>query len=275
MNLRDALKGNLPDKEIALVPRAFDIVGDVAIIEIPEKLYRRRKEIAEGIVRTHPRVRTVCHKRGERGGEYRISDLEVIKGRGTETVHLEHGCRFKVDVRKAYFSVREATERERIARLVRPGENVLVMFSGVCPSPINYSRLQPEIGHAWGVELNPDAHRYALENVVLNKVQDKVTPICGDVREEVPRLALKFDRITMPLPKAAHMFLDVAVAALKDGGTIHFYHVDREDDPYAEAVRLAGEAAEAAGKKARILDKMKVLPYGPRVWKVCVEFSVS
>ena len=145
----------------------------------------------------------------------------------------------------------------------------------MCPSPINYSRLQPQIGHAYGVELNPDAHRYALENVKLNKVEGKVTPICGDVRVEVPKLDVKFDRITMPLPKAAYMFLDVAIAALKDGGTVHFYYVDREDDPYTEAVRLIREAAKKAGKKARILSKMKVLPYGPRVWKVCIEFTVS
>jgi tRNA (guanine37-N1)-methyltransferase len=275
VNLREALKGRLPPEEAALVPRAFDMVGEVAIIEIPRELSHRKNEIASALKDAHKRIKAVCNKRGERAGDFRLTDLEVILGDDTETVHIEHGCRFKVDVRKAYFSEREATERQRIGKMVKPGEDVLVMFSGICPSPIVYARMQPRIGHAWGVDINPQAHAYAIENIRLNKMQDKVTSICGDVREQVPKIGKKFDRITMPLPKGAHEFLDVALAAAKDGGIIHFYYWDSEKDLFSDALRIARDAAKKAKKKIRIIRKLKVLPYGPRIWKICVEFRVS
>jgi tRNA (guanine37-N1)-methyltransferase len=275
VNLREALRGKLSGEELSMVPRSFDLVGDVAIIGIPEALHKKRKEIALVLQETHKRVKAVCNKRGERGGEFRLPDLELILGDGTQTIHIESGCRFKVDVRKAYFSEREGTERQRIGKMIRPGEEVLVMFSGICPSPVVYARMQPKVGHVYGVDINPDAHRYALQNVLLNKVGGKVTPICGNVRIEVPKIGKKFDRITMPLPKGAHGFLDVALAAAKDGGIIHFYHWSREDDLYGEALKIIRDAARNAKKKVKILDKRKVLPYGPRVWKICLEFRVN
>jgi tRNA (guanine37-N1)-methyltransferase len=275
MKLREALKGKIPGKEMAFVPRAFDIVGDVAIIEIPGDLSKRKRKIAEALKETHPRVKTVCNKKGERSGEYRLSELEVILGKDTETVHMEHGCRFRVDVRRAYFSAREAAERQRIAKMIKPGENVLVMFSGVCPSPIIYAKAQPKMGKVYGVDVNPDAHGYAVENVRINRLQTKVVPLCGDVRKVVPGIGRKFDRIAMPLPKGAQDFLDVALGAVKDGGIIHFYYWDREDHLYSGALGIIEREAKKAGRKVKIVGKHKVLPYGPKVWKICVEFSVS
>ena len=45
-------------------------------------------------------------------------NLEFLAGADkTETEYKEHGCRFKVDVVKAYFSPRLSTERLRVAKL--------------------------------------------------------------------------------------------------------------------------------------------------------------
>ncbi len=274
MNMKDFLKEKFNEEELKLVPRAFDVVGDVAVIEIPEGLEKRKKDIARALVKVNANVKTVCNKKGERSGDYRLNDIEVILGSKTETEHREQGCRFRVDVRKAYFSVRESTERQRIGKMIRPGEDVLVMFSGVCPSPIIYAKMQPRIGRAYGVELNPAAHKYAEENVRINRVQTKVVPLCGDVREVCPRLGMKFDRITMPLPRGAHEFLDVALGAAKKGGIIHFYHYDRDESLYDKSLEYVKNAAKKAKKKVKILDKRRVLPYGPRTWKICVEFRV-
>ncbi len=274
MNMKDVLRNKLTDKELRLVPRAFDVVGDVAIIEIPDELRKHRKKIAEALVKVNKNVKTVCNKKGERSGDYRLNDIEVLKGIKTETEHRESGCRFRVDVKKTYFSVRESRERERIGKMIKPGENVLVMFSGVCPSPIIYAKMQPDLNRAYGVELNPVAHRYAEENVRINRVQTKVVPVCGNVREVCPGLGVKFDRITMPLPRGAHEFLDVAFRSVKKNGIIHFYYYDYEGALFDKALEYVRSAALKAKKKVKILDKRKILPYGPRIWKICVEFRV-
>jgi len=275
MKLKDYMKGRLSEDERKLLPRAFDIIGDIAIIEIPAGLRKKRKDIAKALKAMHPRLKTVCNKTGERAGEYRLPSLELLLGKETLTEHREHGCRFRVDVRDAYFSGREATERQRVAAQVRPGERVLTMFSGVCPSPIIISKAQPGIEKAVGVELNPKAHALALENIRLNRAYGKVEAYCGDVREVCPKLGMKFDRIIMPLPKGAHEFLDVAFDVAKEGAVIHFYHWDREDDPFTGALRIVKAEARKAGRKVRVLGKHLVLPYGPRVWKICIEFRVS
>lgn len=274
MMVRDVLKGKLGEEELRLVPRSFDIIGHVAIMELPEELLKHRKKIARAIARVHKKVRTVCLRTGDRSGEYRLRDLEVVLGSGTETEHVEHGCRFRLDVRKAYFSERESTERKRIAGQVKPGERVLVMFSGVCPYPIVIAKSQPLVSKVVGVEINPDAHGYALENARVNKVEGKVEPVLGDVREACPGLG-SFDRIVMPLPKSAGDFLGVALGCAKKGGTTHFYHIAREDDLYTEALGIIRKEARKAGRKAGVLAKRKVLPYGPRTFKVCVDFRAS
>ncbi len=274
MNMKDVLKDSFSEDELKKVPRAFDVVGDIAIIEIPLELKHRRTEIAEALLKVNKHIHTVCDKYGERSGEYRLNDLEVLAGKGTVAEHKENGCRFRVDLRKAYFSARESTERQRIGKMIKPGENVLVMFSGVCPSPIIYAKMQPRLNKAYGAELNPDAHEYAVENVRINRMQAKVVPICGDVRKVCPGLGIGFDRITMPLPKGAHAFLDVAFECVKKNGIIHFYYYDFEGALFDKALEYVHNAALKAKKKVKILDKRKVLPYGPRVWKICVEFRV-
>ncbi|MBI4176655.1 MAG: hypothetical protein HY518_05595, partial [Candidatus Aenigmarchaeota archaeon] len=110
----------------------IDIIGDIAIVEMPEKGHDNRKVI-ESILKTHRHVKTICMKAGERSGKYRLRRLKVIHGKETVTIHREYGYQLKLDVRKAYFSPRESTERQRIAGQVKPGETVLVMFAGIGP----------------------------------------------------------------------------------------------------------------------------------------------
>jgi tRNA (guanine37-N1)-methyltransferase len=86
----------------------------------------------------------------------------------------------------------------------------------------------------------------------------------------------KCDRVVMPLPKEGYRFLPEAFACLKKkGGIIHFYSYAHEDDLFSEAEGLAQKAAKKAGRKIKILERRKVLPYGPRVFKVCLDIKVS
>ena len=65
-------------------------------------------------------------------GEFRTRDLEIIAGDDkTETEYKESGCRFIVDVRKAFFSPRLSSERMRISELVNDGEVIVNMFGGI------------------------------------------------------------------------------------------------------------------------------------------------
>jgi tRNA (guanine37-N1)-methyltransferase len=274
MDLKQALKGRLKPEEIPLVSKSFDIVGDIGIIELDESLKKKERAVAEALMRVHRHIKTVCAKSGERGGRLRLRKLEKVMGNGFETVHTESGCRYKLDVRKAYFSPRESTERKRVADQVKAGETVLVMFSGIAPYAVMIAKTQKGVEKVSCIELNRDACRYAEENVKMNKVADKIEIICGDVGKESKRFRGLFDRVVMPAPTEAYRYLDDAVACVKNGGVVHFYFIGHEDDLYSECEDLVRESCGEVGKKFKILRRKKVLPYAPRIWKVCLDVEV-
>jgi len=278
--LKEVFKDKITEEEMKLLPSSFDIVGSrekaIAIVEIPEELKDKQEIIGKTIMKLHKNIKTVLKKASERKGKTRIREHELIAGdANTEVIHKEYGCLIKVDPQKVYFSPREATERQRIAEQVKPNEDVLVMFSGVCPYPLAIVKKQPKVRKILAVEINPDAHKYAEENVKLNKVEGKVFPILGDVKEVCPKYYGKFDRVVMPLPLGAESFLDIAIKCLKpEGGIIHFYNWGSEDDLYSRALKLVEKNVKKLKKRFEILDKRKVLPYAPKKYKVCIDFKV-
>lgn len=280
MRLKDLLREKLSEEELKYVPASFDIIGSrsgaVAIIEIPPELEHRKQLIGEAIMSIHKNVRVVLRKLSPRKDVYRTREYEIIAGSGsTEVIHKEYGCLFKLDPTKVYFSPREGTERMRIAKQVAPGEFIMLMFAGVCPYGIVIAKHQPLIKKIVAIEINPIAYKYMLENIRLNKVEDKIIPVLGDVRDKAKEWYGICDRVIMPLPKGAYLFLDEAFSCLKArGGIINFYHWAHESDLYSEAIRLVREKAEERGRRVIVLNKRKVSPYAPRVYKVAIDFAI-
>lgn len=276
MDLKTRLKGMLSEQEFRDFVSSFDIVGSrekaVAIIQIPDTLIKKEKQIASAVMHQHKPVKSVLKRASARTGDLRLRKYVLITGdKNTEVIHREHGCSFRLDVRKVYFSPRESTERLRIASQVKPGEVVLVMFSGISPFPIIIAKKQPNVKKIYAIELNPAAHEYAIENVRLNKLYEKIIPLHGDVREvcqEFLHKKILFDRILMPLPLGSKRFLEVAIPLLKKNGIIHLYSWGSDPDPFANEEGYIKCVAKERGKKVKILQKRKVLPYGPRRWKV-------
>jgi tRNA (guanine37-N1)-methyltransferase len=144
------------------------------------------------------------------------------------------------------------------------------MFSGIGPFAICIAKREPT-AYCVAVELNPDAHMYCLENIRLNKVQDRVRAFSGDVRQVCPPLGERFDRVLMPLPKGAYEFLDVAIPMVKPGGVLHFYHWASRDDPFTDGEKKLVSAAEGYGRSVEMLERVRVSQYSPSAWKVRID----
>src|SRR5438552_420093 len=126
----------VPDALRRSLPTSFDVIGDIAVLKIPEALQRYREQIGLSILRWNPKIRVAVQDRGVKG-ERRVRSIEVIAGeRRTRTVHTEYGLHYRVDLAQAYFSPRLASERKRIADLVLEGEVVADPFAGVGPFAI-------------------------------------------------------------------------------------------------------------------------------------------
>jgi tRNA (guanine37-N1)-methyltransferase len=271
---RELLDSALTEKEKELVGKAYDIIGSVIVIEIPHELKKKEAIIAKALLRVHPGVKTVAKKVGGHTGKLRIQKLQILAGKKSLiTLFKENGILLKMDVSRVYFSPRSATERSRVASLVKPNEKVLVMFSGIAPFPLVISK-NSSASEIVGVELNKAAHKYALENVMLNKVSN-VELLCGDARKIVPSLKTKFDRIVMPLPKTGEDFLDIALAAAKPGAMIHFYSFEKEQDLPDITEKKVLALCSKQGKKVRVVGIVKCGQPSPRMFRVCTDFIVN
>jgi tRNA (guanine37-N1)-methyltransferase len=272
-SLEESLRGKLTPEELSCVVKSFDVIGDIAIIEIPEKLERKEKLIAGSLLSIHRNVKSVYKKFGPMEGVYRTRKLKFLAGeRRTATEYKENNCRFRLDVSKVYFTPRLSFERKRIAEQVKPGEKILALFAGVGPFPILIAKMQPHVKiHA--VELNPDAFRYMQENIRLNRMQEVITPLLGDVKDIIPKkFADSADRILMPLPKGAEKFLGEAFLAARKNCIIHFYQFASERNPFVDAEELVMRAAADAGRRAKIVARRVVRPFAPGVVQVVVDF---
>jgi len=218
-------------------------------------------------------VKVVVKKVGGHIGRLRLQKFKILAGEKRKTAfYRESGVKMKVHIEKVYFSPRFGTERLRIAKQIKKGEEVLVMFSGAAPFPLVFVK-NSGAKEIIGVELNKEGHKLAEENVKLNKFKN-IRLYCGDVREVVPKLKRKFDRVCMPLPKGGEAFLDIALRAVNKGGVIHFYDFLHED-AFDLAKEKVKEACGAAKKKCRVLGLTKCGQQSPRVWRICVDFRVG
>lgn len=271
MRLREALAGKLSEKELRHLRASFDVIGDIAIIEVPYELERRAKLIAKTVYDLLKNVNVVACKVGKHFGKYRRQRLRVLAGeQRLITTHRESGCVFKLDVEKCYFSPRMSHERLRVASLIER-DSVFVACSGVGPFPIVIAK-KCKASRVVGLELNPVAHRYAVENVRLNKVDVEV--VQGDVMHAQDFVRGVFDRILIPAPREGALMLPGVLPLAKMRGCfVHVYDFAPEG-LFEEAAQRVQEACRDAGYACSVRDVVKCGQHAPRVFRVCVDARV-
>ena len=266
--LKSVLNDLSPEEEAAL-PRGWQLIGEVLLVHIPEVLRPRRAEIGEALLSLYPRCKTVVETK-RIAGEYREPIIEIIAGNGTETIHKENYVLFKLDVARIMYSQGNFYERRRMAT-VGKDEYVVDMFAG-----IGYFTL-PMAVHSRpkridAIEINPVSFGYLSENVRLNKVEGIVNPIHGDCREKTP--AGVADRVLMGYVGTTHEYLPWGIKALKPGGILHYHETVPEKIMYERPGQYITAAAEAQGRKAEVLQTIKIKKYSPGVWHVVVDAKI-
>ena len=276
--LEEALKENLPPDLLAVVPKSLDIVGHIAIIELPDQLASHEALVGSGVLKICPSVRTVMAKAGEFSTEYRTRELRLIAGEDNPVTHYrEHGCVYELDVRTVFFSPRLSHERLRIASQVQPRETVVDMFAGVGPYSILVAKKQP-LSTVYAVDANPSAFKFLVSNILANRVLSNVKPMIGDAREVVRlNLSKVADRVIMNLPGSASEFIDVACSSLSEkGGIIHFYSFESTENAYDSATGKLKERVEASGRELKsILAVRTVKEIAPYRVQVAVDARVA
>jgi tRNA (guanine37-N1)-methyltransferase len=273
--LKKALENILSETESEELISAFDQIGDIIIVRIPDSLLPKKKIIGETLLNEVKIAKSVFYQASAVKGDFRTRHLEILAGDDrTETEYKEFGCRFTVDVENAFFSPRLSTERERIANLVTDGEVVVNMFAGV--GMFSIMAAKKKRCTVYSIDINPVASSLCERNIISNKLLGKVISINGDASKIIKeQLENKSDRTLMLLPERSDEFLKSAIDATKSGGIIHYYshiHADKKSD----AGKLSEEHyLQVSPVKSEILSSKIVRPVGPRYYQTVVDVKIT
>ncbi|MHA1578973.1 MAG: class I SAM-dependent methyltransferase [Candidatus Freyarchaeota archaeon] len=266
----DAIRGVVPEEYWFLIPRRHEEVGDICLVKLPRELSDFYPKIGNAILRNFPQFRVVAVRTGRIKNEERVGEVKVIAGENrTETVHREYGCSYKLDLAKVFFSPRLSYEHNRVANLVRSGEVVLNMFSGVGTFSILIAKRVRDC-RVYSVDINPSAVKYLKESILLNRVEDRVFAILGDAgKVEEPT---HVNRIIMPLPLRAYEYLEHVARKIVSGGMIHYYDtVPAHGTKSQQLERLC----ERVTNRLRELGLRVEIPYRRRIRSLTPGFYLS
>ena len=278
--LRKKLSNTLSSEELNLICNSFDIIGDIAIIKMPNGNIVNAEKVANQLMATHRNVKTVFNQTSPFSGDFRVRELRFLAGENkTITKCKESGCVFAVDVEKCYFSPRLSHERLRIANLVRGGETVVNMFSGVGCFSILIAKTVDQTT-VFSIDINPIAVQFMEENVRINRVYTKIIPLLGDSKYIInAQLQRKADRVLMPLPEKALEYLPYAVSALKKtGGWIHYYdfqHAAGDEKPVEKTKLKVAQKLDSLGVGYFFAFSRVVRSTGPNWYQTALDIQVS
>ena len=272
--LKKALEGVLTTEENNELISAFDQIGNIIIVRIPESIISKKKIIGEALLDQVKIAKSVFYQASAVEGDFRTRDLEILAGEdNTETEYKEFGCKFTVDVKNAFFSPRLSTERERIANLIQNNEVVTNMFAGIGMFSIMAAKKKECT--VYSLDINPVASKLCEMNIGLNKLAGEVISINGDATEIINnQLINKSDRTLMLLPERSDEFLESAINTTKNGGIIHYYshiHADKK----SEAGKLSEEHyLQITPVQSKILFSKIVRAVGPRYYQTVVDVKI-
>lgn len=290
-NIRIYLDNILPKRILKLIPKSYDLIGDIIVIEFdrldkikdPDILLYKKK-IAEALLYINKSVRSIYEKKSEISGAFRLRNLNLILGDDdSETLHKENKTLYKLDVKKVFFSPRLGYERKRISEgYFNDNEMIVDMFAGVGPFSIQIAKKnQVKI---FAFDINPIAFKYMKENVKINKLKDKIMIYNFDVKELLKpdnhlgnMIHNQIDRIIMNLPEMSFNYLDVTCFLMKNsGGILHFYSfVDKKRAFKATHMKLKKKLDEYQFEIKRILSKRIVKAYSPKMDLIVVDCEIK
>jgi tRNA (guanine37-N1)-methyltransferase len=93
--LKKALENILSTNENDELISAFDQIGDIIIVRIPESLLSKKKIIGGTLLNEVKIAKSVFYQASAVEGDFRTRNLEILAGvNSTETEYKEFGCRF-------------------------------------------------------------------------------------------------------------------------------------------------------------------------------------
>jgi tRNA (guanine37-N1)-methyltransferase len=267
---------DIPKELKQKLPTSYDIIGDIILIKLPDNLLKYKREIGKALLGSKKNIKTVCLIEPVTG-EYRTRKIQVISGKkNTKTAYKEYGLTFELDVKNTYFSSRLATERKRIANLVKPIEKIVDMFTGIAPFHVMILKYADQ-KVIYAVDKNKYAIQYAKQNIIRNNVLDKIEIIHADaenISQVLSKKNVKADRIIMNLPFSAYKFFQNALEITANTCIIHYYDILKEDE-IPKRIEGLKKIAKENNISLENLNIKKIKTYAPREFYIGIDITAK
>ncbi len=273
-NLYDAVSEQIPTHLREFIPKAYDAIGDIIVVDIPKEVLEFQVEIGRALLSLFPAINTVYRKASAVSGILRIRDLEFLAGEEKcETEHHEHGVKILVDVCNVYFSPRLGNEHNRIAKIIQKDEVIIDLFTGVGSFPLHIAKHSKSTIYA--IDINKTAIQCLEKSIEINKLKGEINALTGDCRDLTTNLP-KADKVIMNLPSKSIEYLDVACKVIKPGGHLFFYSFVSDDNPENEVLSLLEQKLQDVNWSiSKIINFQKVRESAPHEIHACLEVSIE
>lgn len=261
---------SLPPDLLAQLPARWEQFGTVVILRLPPALEEHRMELGKTYAEAL-KASAVLADRGGIQGPFREPVLEPLWGTETVTLHKENGVLFRFDAAALMFSSGNLQERLRMARLPCAGETVIDLFAGIgqLSLPIAVHGRPKQVV---ACELNPQAVGFLRENILLNRVEDRMAVYAGDNRD-LPLRGVAH-RVLLGYLRGTAAYLPKAFELLRpDGGMLHYH----ETCPEALVSSRPWEAIQAAagGRSVELVQLRRVKSYSPGIVHIVLDVRVG
>lgn len=260
----------IPEDLVPLLPRKWELLGDVLVLKLDERLKPYEKKVAE-VYGQVLGAQTVLEDEGGITSEYREPQVRILLGDRTETVHKENGVIFKLDAREVMFSSGNIDERIRMATICENDDVVVDMFAGIGYFSIPMA-VHSRPAEIYSIEINPVAFGYLCENVGLNKVTETICPLLGDCLEVAPEgLAT---RVVMGFLSGGDVYLPKAMKVIGKEGIIHYHETCPNELLEERPASTVNEAADKTNRDYEILEQRILKSYAPGVSHIVLDIRV-
>jgi len=193
-------------------------------------------------------------------GQRRKPRAHVLAGTPGEVAHKECGITYFFDPSCTMFSAGNRGEKERLRKMVRPGERVADMFAGIGYFSLPVAR---EGARVHAMEIDPVAFSCLAKNIGVNGVADRVVPELGDCRF---CLSGTYDRVIMGHFDSCQ-YLEHALSHVHEGSVLHVHTAGDASGRIEET--LSGKGVRAT------VETHRVKKLGPHIWHCVQDVTVE
>ena len=223
-NLELTLKNEILEK----IPKRWERYGELVLL--PKKTFKEyngSKFLNQSFWKVIAKALEVSKIgiQGEIKGDYRETGAFLVLGNNANVLHVENKIIYSFNVTKCMFSSGNVSERIRVSKFDCTGEEILDLYAG-----IGYYTLPLLVysgcKHVYSCEWNEEASDSLIQNLSLNKVEDKCSVYVGDNNITITdsKLIGKIDRVFLGLLPSSKGGWKLGLSSLKStGGMIHLH----------------------------------------------------